>query len=141
MLVIQQFKHIKKNALSSNPPVFFRKELSHNQILLALVTNNAYPHPHILLLKYWYLINLILSMSSLVYWRQFYTFKVFSITKLNSWICILIHTAEPHNWGRARFELTDCKLQFVVHLECFAEHFFVIFMKSTNQFLTAHCNS
>ena len=82
MLVVQQFKQVKKNALSSTPLVFSSKELSHNQILLALATKNVYLHPTPPL-KNGYLINLIPSMSSLIYWRQFYTFKVFSITKPN----------------------------------------------------------
>ena len=85
MLVVQQFKQVKKNALSSTPLVFSSKELSHNQILLALTTKNVYLHPTPSPppLKNCYLINLILSMSSLIYWRQFYTFKVSSITKPN----------------------------------------------------------
>ena len=36
------------------------------------------------------------------------------------------------------FEVTDCELQFAIHLHCFAEHFLLLFIKFTDQFFIAY---
>ena len=35
------------------------------------------------------------------------------------------------------FELMDCELQFMIHFDYFMKHFFLLFMKFTNQFFKA----
>ena len=40
-----------------------------------------------------------------------------------------------NDWMRYTwFKLMDCKLQFAIHPDCFAEHFLLLFMKFVNQF-------